>query len=76
MLPSKQGDDLTSGMWSLLQRFGGVPRSLLWDREAAIGGLGKPTILAATFAGTLATRIKLAPARDPETKGVVERANR
>lgn len=51
MLPSRQGGDLTSGMWALLQRFGGVPRSLLWDREAAIGGLGKPTILAATFAG-------------------------
>lgn len=76
MLPSRQGGDLTSGMWSLLQRFGGIPRSLLWDREAAIGGLGKPTVLAATFAGTLATRIRLAPPRDPETKGIVERANR
>lgn len=30
---------------------------------------------AAAFAGTLATRIKLAPARDPEYKGLVERAN-
>lgn len=27
------------------------------------------------FAGTLATQIKLAPPRDPESKGVVERAN-
>jgi transposase len=76
MLPSRQGGDLTSGMWLLLSRFGGIPRSLLWDREAAIGGLGKPTVLAATFAGTLATRLRLAPPRDPETKGVVERANR
>lgn len=76
MLPSRQGGDLTAGMLDLLGRFGGVPRALLWDREAAIGGLGKPTVLAATFAGTLATRIRLAPARDPETKGVVERANR
>ncbi|WP_426624424.1 IS21 family transposase [Leifsonia sp. McL0607] len=76
MLPSRQGGDLTAGMWSLLQRFGGIPRSLLWDREAAIGGLGKPTILAASFAGTLATRLRLAPPRDPETKGIVERANR
>ncbi|XUK60345.1 Transposase [Plantibacter sp. RU18] len=76
MLPSRQGGDLTAGMWSLLQRFGGVPKSLLWDREAAIGGLGKPTVLAATFVGTLATRLRLAPPRDPETKGIVERANR
>lgn len=76
MLPSRQGGDLTAGMWSLLQWFGGVPWSLLWDREAAIGGLGKPTILAATFAGTLATKLRLAPPQDPETKGIVERANR
>lgn len=76
MLPSRQGGDLTAGMWVLLQRFGGIPRSLLWDREAAIGGSGHPTVLAATFTGTLATRLRLAPARDPETKGVVERANR
>lgn len=76
MLPSRQGGDLTAGMWSLLERFGGIPKSLLWDREAAIGGTGTPTVLAATFAGTLGTRIKLAPPRDPETKGVVERANR
>lgn len=76
MLPSRQGGDLTCGMWELLQRFGGIPKSLLWDREAAIGGTGKPTILAATFAGTLATKLRLAPPRDPETKGIVERANR
>lgn len=76
MLPSRQGGDLTAGMWVLLQRFGGIPKSLLWDREAAIGGLGRPTVLAATFTGTIATRLRLAPPRDPETKGVVERANR
>lgn len=76
MVPSRQGGDLTAGMWELLGRFGGVPKSLLWDRESAIGGTGKPTVLAATFAGTLGTRIRLAPPRDPETKGVVERANR
>ncbi|MBF4588458.1 transposase family protein, partial [Curtobacterium sp. VKM Ac-2887] len=76
VLPSRQGGDLTAGMWMLLQRFGGIPKSLLWDREAAIGGLGRPTVLAATFTGTIATKLPLAPARDPETKGVVERANR
>lgn len=76
VLPSRQGGDLTAGMWMLLQRFGGIPKSLLWDREAAIGGLGRPTVLAATFTGTIATKLRLAPARDPETKGVVERANR
>ena len=33
------------------------------------------TVPAAAFAGTLATRIRLAPPRDPEFKGMVERAN-
>lgn len=75
MLPSRQGGDLTAGMWELLQRFGRCPRALLWDREAAIGGTGRVTPVAAAFAGTLATSIRLAPARDPETKGIVERAN-
>lgn len=41
----------------------------------AIGGTGKPTIEVTGFAGSLATRIVLAPARDPEFKGPVERAN-
>ncbi|MBT2504081.1 IS21 family transposase [Curtobacterium sp. ISL-83] len=75
LLPSRQGGDLTAGMWELLQRFGRCPRGLLWDREAAIGGTGRVTPVAAAFAGTLATSIRLAPPRDPETKGIVERAN-
>lgn len=45
------------------------------DRESAIGGGGKVTVPAAAFAGTLATRIRLAPPRDPEFKGMVERNN-
>ena len=75
MLPSRQGGDLTAGMWMLLCRFGGCTRALLWDRESAIGGTGKPTVLAATFVGALSTGLRLAPPKDPETKGVVERAN-
>ncbi|GAA3824706.1 hypothetical protein GCM10022206_73980 [Streptomyces chiangmaiensis] len=49
---------------------------LVWDREAAIGGSGKLTAPAAAFAGTLVTRIKLAPAHDPEYKGMAERNNK
>lgn len=75
MLPSRQGGDLLSGMWELIDRVGRVPRALLWDREPAIGGRGKLTDAAAGFAGTLGIRIKLAPPRDPETKGRVERGN-
>ncbi|MFD8754652.1 IS21 family transposase [Kitasatospora sp. NPDC059577] len=75
MIPSRQGGDILSGMWSLIHGIGRVPKTLVWDREAAIGGTGKVTAPAAAFAGTLATRIKLAPPRDPEFKGMVERNN-
>ena len=75
MIPSRQGGDILSGMWSLIDAIGRVTKTLVWDRESAIGGTGRVTAPAAAFAGTLATRIKLAPPRDPEYKGMVERNN-
>ncbi|MFG2265172.1 IS21 family transposase [Streptomyces sp. NPDC048720] len=75
MIPSRQAGDILSGMWSLIHAIGRVTKTLVWDREAAIGGTGKVTAPAAAFAGTLATRIQLAPPRDPEFKGLVERNN-
>jgi transposase len=75
MIPSRQGGDILSGMWQLIGGLGRVPRTLVWDRESAIGGTGRVSGPAAAFAGTLATRIRLAPRRDPEFKGMVERNN-
>ncbi len=75
MIPSRQGGDILSGMWQLIDAVGRVSKILVWDRESAIGGTGRVTAPAAAFAGTLATRIKLAPPRDPEYKGMVERNN-
>ena len=75
MIPSRQAGDILSGMWLLISQLGRVPKTLVWDRESAIGGTGKLTTPAAAFAGTLATRIRLAPPRDPEFKGMVERNN-
>ena len=75
MIPSRQGGDILSGMWALICGIGRVTRTLVWDREAAIGGTGRVSTPAAAFAGTLATQIKLAPPRDPEFKGLVERTN-
>jgi transposase len=75
MLPSRQGGDLLAGMWQLISALGAVSRSLVWDRESAIGGKGKVSAAAAVFAGTLGTRIRLLAARDPESKGVIERTN-
>lgn len=75
MIPSRLCGDLLSGMWALISAVGRVPKTLVWDRESAIGGTGRVTAPVAAFAGTLATRVKLAPPRDPEFKGMVERAN-
>ena len=75
MIPSRKAGDILAGMWEIIGGWGRCPRNLLWDRESAIGGRGRPTVEAAAFAGTLGVRIKLAPARDPETKGLIERRN-
>ena len=75
MLPSRQAGDLLAGMWQLIAQVGAVSKTLVWDREAAIGGKGVVTAAAAAFAGTLATRVVLAPPRDPEFKGMTERNN-
>lgn len=75
MLPSRQAGDLLAGMWQLISDVGRVSKSLVWDREAAIAGKGKPTQVAAAFAGTLGTRYDIAPPRDPEYKGMTERNN-
>jgi len=74
-LPSRTTGDLVAGMWVLLRLLGGIPKTLVWDNEAGIGQHQRLTVGARSFAGTLGTRIWQAPARDPETKGVVERAN-
>lgn len=75
MIPSRTAGDILAGMWSIIHALGAVTKTLWWDRESAIGGRGRPSPAAAAFAGTLGTRIVLAPPRDPETKGVVERTN-
>jgi hypothetical protein len=75
MLPSRTTPDLLGGMWALIQQAGAVPARLTWDNETGIGR-GKLNDAAAAFAGTLGTEIKLLKARDPESKGGVERMNR
>ncbi len=76
MLPSRTTGDLLAGMWHLLSsHLGAVPRTLLWDNEAGIGRGGHLAQGVANFCGTLATRLVQARPYDPETKGIVERAN-
>ncbi|MFG2199926.1 IS21 family transposase [Kitasatospora sp. NPDC048715] len=74
MLPSRTTADLIDGHWRLLTGWGAVPKMLVWDNESGVGQ-GKLTSEFAAFAGLLAIRIHLCRPRDPEAKGLVERAN-
>jgi hypothetical protein len=76
MVPSRTTSDLLAGIWSLLaEQLGAVPRRLVWDNEAGIGRGGHLAEGVAGFTGTLATRIVQLKPFDPESKGIVERAN-
>lgn len=76
MLPTRTSGDLLAGMWQLLgASLGAAPKTLVWDNEAGIGQHRRLTVGARGFAGTLGTRIYQTAARDPEAKGMVERAN-
>ena len=76
MLPSRITGDLLAGMWQLLSHgIGAIPRTLLWDNESGIGQRGRLAQGVSGFCGVLGTRLIQARPYDPETKGVVERAN-
>jgi transposase len=76
MIPSRVTGDLLAGMWRVLfQDIGAVPRTLLWDNESGIGQRGRLAQGVAGFCGVLGTRLIQARPYDPETKGLVERAN-
>lgn len=77
MIPTRQTADLLAGMWSLLAgQLQAVPRRMVWDNEAGIGRGGKLAVGVAAFTGMLATRLVQLPPYDPESKGIVERANK
>jgi hypothetical protein len=76
MIPTRQTPDLLAGMWSLLAgQLAAVPRRLVWDNESGIGRGGRLAAGVAAFTGALATRVVQLRPYDPESKGVVERAN-
>jgi transposase len=79
LLPSRQAPDLLAGHWQLLGRLGAVPRALVWDNESAVGSWrgGRPKLTEdfEAFRGTLGIRVIQCRPRDPEAKGLVERAN-
>lgn len=77
MLPTRQTMDLVAGMWQLLvDNFAAVPHELWWDNEAGIGRRGRLTDPVTALIGTLGSRLVQLKPYDPESKGMVERANR
>ncbi|BDX29654.1 transposase [Mycobacterium antarcticum] len=77
MLPSRQTMDLVAGMWQLLaSSFAAVPHELWWDNEAGIGRRGRLADPVTALMGTLGSRMVQLKPYDPESKGMVERANR
>lgn len=79
MLPSRTSPDLLAGHWAVISGWGRVPRALVWDNESAVGQWrgGKPQLTEAmnAFRGTLGIKVIQCRPRDPEAKGLVERAN-
>ncbi|MCW4354617.1 IS21 family transposase [Hoyosella sp. YIM 151337] len=79
LLPSREATDLFAGWWSLFEELGGVPKTLVWDGEGAVGRWrrGKPELTAECqgFRGTLGAKVLVCRPADPEAKGLVERAN-
>ena len=76
MLPSRTTPDLLAGMWSLISaQLEAVPRRLIWDNEAGIGRRNKLAEGVTAFCGALPTKIVQLKPFDPESKGIVERAN-
>lgn len=79
MIPSRQSHDLLAGHLACLVDLGAVPRSGVYDNEGAIGRWrqGRPelTLPFQAFRGALGMGVVLLRPRDPEAKGLVERAN-
>lgn len=79
MIPTRTAADLIGGHWVLLNRFGAVPRELVWDQEGAVGQWrrGKQVLTGEfeAFRGILGTSVRLCRARRPQAKGLVERNN-
>lgn len=74
---SKQAPELLFGMSHCLRMLGALPETVVWDREGAIhAGGGHPTDEFAAFCGQLPVGWLILEARDPESKGALERSHR
>ena len=71
---SKEAPDILAGLWRCIGRLGGLPETLVIDREGALhAGGGRPTDPFAAFCGQLRVGWHFCEPADPQAKGVVER---
>jgi len=71
---SKQTEDLLAGIRRCLWQLGGLPQTLVWDRQAGIHSHdGRPTHEFAALCGQLKVGWHFCRPRDPQAKGAVER---
>jgi hypothetical protein len=73
---SKRAPDILWALGRSLGRIGVLPEKLVWDREAAIAGGGRPTAEFASFCGQLGVGWVILDAGDAQAKGVLERSHR
>ena len=71
---SKDAPDILWGIGRCLWTLGGLPETLVWDREGALhAGDGRPTPAFAGFCGQLRVDWHFCEPADPQAKGAVER---
>jgi transposase len=78
LIPSREAEDLYAGCWRLLStQLQGVPRTLVWDGEGAVGRwrARQPELTGdcQAFRGVLGAEVYICKPADPETKGMLER---
>jgi transposase len=71
---SRETEGLLAGIAGCLERLGGLPNTLVWDRQAGIHGhAGRPTEAFAALCGQLKVDWHFCEPADPQAKGAVER---
>ncbi len=79
LIPTRTAADLFAGWWQVIEGLGAVPRVLVWDGEGAIGrwrsGKIELTAECQAFRGTLGAKVVVLKPREPEHKGIIERAH-
>ena len=73
---SKAAEDILAGLSRCLWRLGGLPQTLVTDREGSLhAGGGRPSEPFARFCGELRSSWFICEARDAQAKGMIESVN-